>query len=238
MSELAKFERGVRTLSDRVTTHMRPVEKDDLPFKDVYHISTNPNIPVFIPMVSARTIEGEDVRVPRICVGISLITCFFGYGKRAFLWDDFYSEDPKDSSWTIYGFDFKLAVRPLPRLLPGQKDTKEHWLISYSPDTAEYKSTKLGKIDLVAYQTRRMGNKRINALEFVIQVKDKDLLLHKDIVLSKGEHWVTVSNWVNDDYDLNALSFEHRAIEKEEYEKLVAGKVSHLAPVAPASASW
>lgn len=238
MSELDKFERGTRNLSAKVVNYMRPVLREDLPFKDVYHISTNPNIPTFIPMVSSRTIEGEDVRVPRICVGISLITCFFGYGQRAFLWDDFYEDDPKGSSWTIYGFDFKLAVRPLPRLLPGQRDTKEHWLISYGPETAEYKSTKLGTIDLVAYRTRRAGRKRVNALEFAVAVKDKPLAFANDIVLEKGTHWVTVSNWVNDDYDLGALSFEHRSIEKEEYDNLVAGKVSYLAPVKPGSAGW
>lgn len=235
MSEVAKFERGVRILSDRVTNHMRPVLREDLPFETVYHISTNPDIPVFIPQVSARTVEGEDVRVPRICVGLSLITCFFGYGK---LWDDFHSGKGGDSSWTIYGFDFKLAVRPLTRLLPGQKDTKEHWLISYSPETSEYKSIKLGKIDLVAHQTRRVGNKTVSALEFAIEVKDETLIFDKGIELVKGFHWVTVKNWVDGECDLRSLAYDHRVIEEEEYQKLVAGKVSYLAPVLPGSANW
>ena len=232
MTTQTDFRSALQLLSPKVTRHLKAVERDKLPTKTLYHVSTDPNIPVFIPQVSARTVDNEDVRVPRICVAANLTSCLVGYGA---MWRDFYDEKQK-TGWAIYEFDFDLAVRPSPELLPDQKQTDEYWLISYSKETREYKPKVVGNLRLVGYTSLRLKGRWQYGLGFVVD-SEQPVWISDTIELPAGKHYFGVKGW-SSTVDLDKLEFEHREIDDKTYDKLLSGKVNFLAQLTPGSAQW
>lgn len=232
MSTQSDFKAALEFLSPKVTKHLKAVEREDLPTKTLYHVSTDPNIPVFIPQVSARTVTDEDVRVPRICVAANLTSCLVGYGA---MWRDYYDEKVK-KGWTIYEFDFELAVRPSAELLPDQKQTDEYWLISYGKETREYKPKVIGTLTMVGYSSARIKSRWDYQMGFVIDT-NKPVWISDSIELPAGKHFFMVRGW-SSQVDLGKLEFEHQEVDDKMYDKLISGKVNLLPQLKPGSAQW
>lgn len=224
-------------LSDKITKHITPVPRKDVYGANLYHISTNPKIPTFIPQISARTLDEEDVRVPRICTAPTILACFVGYGS---LWADFYSGTKDSGKWTIYGFDFDLGFVPGKKLLPDQRDTDEHWLLTYSKNTTEFKPTKVGLIKAVACKVRKVQSTTINDIEFVVEVRNDGIYWNRDHLLTKGYWHVVVSNWVDSDKSarLKNTTCTVTALERKQYDQLAGEKLSLLEYEKPKSAQW
>ena len=224
-------------LSEKITNHLTPVLRKDVFGRSLYHVSTNPKIPVFIPQVSARTLDDEDVRVPRICTAPTLLACFVGYGA---LWADFYSGKKDSGKWTIYDFDFELAFLAGKKLLPDQRSTDEHWLITYSKKTGEYRPSKVGLIKAVACKSRKVGETMVNAIEFVVDIRKDSIYWSADHELKRGYWHIVVSNWIDGNTKDRLKSTQHTvtAIDRKQYDQLAGEKLSMLAFEKPLSADW
>lgn len=234
MSAIADWNEYKKLLSPKVSKYLTPVVWEELPTKHIYHLSTNPEIPVFIPQVSARTVDGEDVRVPRVCTACDLLACLLGYGG---MWGDYYNSDKKKSStWTIYEFSSELAFKPKKELLPDQEETNEYWLITYNQNTREYKPKVIGSLTLVAYASARVGKSFKYSLGFVVNA-EKPLWLHETVEVQPGKWFFNVSGWQSvTDYD--KLKTVPQSIDDKTYEKLIAGKIDLLPSLIPESANW
>lgn len=233
MSALSEFQKASALMPDPVVKNLTPLERDQLPTKNLYHISLNDKIRTFIPQVSARTIEKEDVRLPRVCTAGNLLACLLGYGA---MWRDYYNE--KNDGWFIYGFDFELAFKPNKRLLPDQKETDELWLITYSKDTVEYKPNRLGTLKLVQYHSMKHKSGWVYRLGFLVDCKAPVWITDK-VELPAGRHLVVVNEWKSGgDTLLAKLAPVVTAIDGETYDKILAGKVSVLGQMTPQSANW
>jgi len=237
--ERKEFDRAIELLPDSVSKGLKVVSPSDLPAGTLYHISTNHNIPTFIPCVSKRTMEGEDRTVPRVCVSPDVLKAMLGYGA---VYSDFQDWDEKkqrlknNAYWMIYRFDFDLAIRPVKRLLPDQRDTDEHWLITYSKKTREYKPTKIGKLKMVGYSTQYKNGQMVDRLELVIEVTGSEILFSDGVLLTKGFYKLCLSNWKVSNRKHTEISVTSTAIKKDEYDAYMRERVSleHLPP----SASW
>lgn len=233
MKPIDKFNAGILRFAKRDGRGLKPVLREDIPTQALYHVSTNPNIPTFIPMVCDRTVEGEDQRVPRICVSACLAECFGGYGR---MFHDF--DDPKAAGiWTIYGFDFEVAVKPSTALLPSQRDTREYWLIAYDEETTEWRPKALGTIRLTSRYTQRLKTKRIHTLEFVLDVKGEGVYFDNKNKLGEGYHSVVVSGWCEENFDLGSLKIDSRPIDEKTYNSICSGRECSF-KARPSSASW
>lgn len=226
-----------KLLSDKITDHITPVLRKDIFGQNLYHISTNPKIKTFIPQVSARTLDKEDVRVPRICTAPTLLACFVGYGS---LWADFYSGTKDSGRWTIYGFDFDLGFVAGKKLLPDQATTDEHWLLTYSKATGEYVPKKLGLIKAVACKSRKVGDTTVNDIEFVVEVRSDGIYWNRDQLLERGYWHVVVSNWKDSDPTrrLRDTTCTVTALDRKQYDQLAGEKLSMLEYEVPKSAQW
>ena len=232
MSALTDWNEYKKLLSPKVSKYITPVSWDKLPTKTLYHVSTNPKIPVFIPQVSARTVQNEDVRVPRVCVAGDLLACLIRYGG---MWGDYYS-DKKFLGWTIYEFEGDLAFRPSKELLPDQTDTNEYWLITYNKATREYKPKVVGKLTLVAYASARVGTNWRYSLGLVLDAK-KPLWVHESTQVEAGKWFFSVKGWKSL-VDYQALKIVPQSVDDQTYEKLLAGKINLLPSITPESSNW
>lgn len=232
MATKAEFKKSLELLSPKVTRYMKPVTKDEIPTKTLYHVSTNDSIPVFIPQVSSRTTDNEDVRVPRICVAADLISCLVGYGA---MWRDYY-DDKSKGDWTIYEFDFEFAVLPSEKLLPDQKRTNEYWLITHSKETREFKPKKIGSLKLVGYSSMSLRKDWQYVLGFIVDSK-VPVWINEETELPAGQHFFSVEGW-RSIVDYEKLKFTHRPLDPETYEKLLAGRINFLPQLAPGSSQW
>lgn len=232
MSDLTDFRAALQLLSPKVSKHLKPVPRADLETQTLYHVSLNHEIPVFIPQVSARTVENEDVRVPRICTATNLLGCLVGYSA---MWGDYYNKQNKEG-WAVYEFDFELAVRPTETLLPDRNETGEYWLITYNKETREYRPKIQGNIFLVAYASQKLKSGWRYSLGFVVECK-KPLWVTDQLCLEAGRHYVTAENWTSV-VDLKRLGVNSRVLDDKTYEQLLAGRLNLLPQLVPGSAQW
>lgn len=236
--ERKEFDRSVQLLPDAVAKGLKVVAPADLPAGTLYHISTNHDIPVFIPCVSSRTVDGEDRSVPRVCVSPDILKAMLGYDA---VYHDFQSWDDKGNmtnkaNWMIYQFDFKLAIRPLKKLLPNQRETDEHWLITYSKDTREFKPTKVGKLKMVGYRSQYFKGEMIDRMDLVIEVKAPQILFSDGVLLTKGFYKLVVSNWNFSKLKHGEISVSATPITNEEFKSYFSERVS--LENLPPSANW
>ena len=237
--ERKEFDRSVQLLPDAVAKGLKVVAPADLPAGTLYHISTNHDIPVFIPCVSSRTVDGEDRSVPRGCVSPDILKAMLGYGAvyHDFQnWDDSKKQMKNKANWMIYQFDFELAIRPMKKLLPDQRDTDEHWLITYSKNTREFKPTKVGKLKMVGYRTQYFKGDMIDRLDLVAEVKAPQILFSDGVLLTKGFYKLTLANWKVSNRKHGDISVTATPITGEEFKSYFSERVS--LENLPPSANW
>lgn len=150
---------------------LKPIAESGL--DKLLHISNNPNIAVFTPIVPKRAGEGEDLRIPRICTASSLTGCVIGYNGVV---QDFYNtEEGFKCEYTIYAFKPPVVVKPSNKLLPPVEITGERWIIAHANNT-EYVPEIIGKLTIIGVQSHPtlVSGKTVieDNLEFVLEVKD------------------------------------------------------------------
>lgn len=232
-AELRKWQSAAKLLPTKVVGELRPVGPSDLFSGQLYHVSTDPKIKGFIPQVSRRTLEKEDMRVPRICTAPGIVGCLIAYGA---IWADYYENR---ADWTIYSFDWELAFEPSKRLLPDQLRTDEHWLLTYSPETREYHGRKVGKLRCVAYQSRRLGVTATNRMEFALEVSKGESVWWGDSCECREGYWsVILDGWEDGKPTIKKVKAQATQIDQKTYQQLVGAKVTMLARVEPVTRAW
>lgn len=205
VSALTKLNTYLDILPHAVKSQMQIVETKDLP-GPLLHISTNANVKEFTPYITRRTANKEDRTVPRVSTAPTLLGCLKGFmlGWDVFFWPDAKGKKTLLQSWTVYGFDTPLAIRPTSKLLYDVNTTDEHWLVGYSKEAQSYVPTKLAKgfyreVLLIG----RPNQNPFKVVTMVIEVYDTSIQFAKGVTLTKG-YWKVVgpdalyrTTWVN-----------------------------------------
>lgn len=110
----------------------------------VYHISTNPNIKQFIPMVGSRQLPTEDRTVPRVCCAKSVVDAVRGHaavaGQAIGRW-----KAGQVGVFYIYRFPFREYVKPKPSVVPDASLTNELWVVPNDAKTSAFKAEIVGE---------------------------------------------------------------------------------------------
>lgn len=121
----------------------------DTHHRTLYHISPNPNIPVFVPREIQRTMDGEDESVKRVCTGITIIDCLRGYGVALRDFMDSKAHCAGKDEWlggyTIYALSVEGSLRPTKVVCPMAEWSEERWLVNVDTEDQRYPSRVVGK---------------------------------------------------------------------------------------------
>lgn len=207
---------------------------------NLYHISSNPNIKHFIPMVTRRSIQDEDRSVPRVCVSENLWDCFAGYSAAV---EEFHEHpDGFLGGYVVYALPFKLAVVPNKTVLPDVRETNERWIVGYDPEHLKIAPEIHGKVFIREVKNTRQGKVLNRTITLYLEVFDGfgPFRVHESLELKAGYYRLTCDNVV----DRKGWSLEHNdvqveIIDKAEYtavKKSVASLLSFES--VPASKHW
>lgn len=235
--------------SARVQQNVKIVTPDEIGQDFMLHISTNTDIRKFIPQLTLRGAPSENRDITRVCVGPSLLGCMIGYAQMS---NDVQEKasNAKDEhngykgGWKIYALPFKAALKPNPKMVWDQRMSDEHWMVTYSEDTKEFRPVNAGRFfwkSLTLY-TRSKTHVAGECVMYAEITMDGGIMLGANKRLAKG-YWKiagpvpeNVATWKDDD------AYEVTAISKQDYEqckKLSADLLSYSDKVAvPAWAKW
>lgn len=207
---------------------------------NLYHISKDPGIKHFIPMVTRRSIQDEDRSVPRVCVAETLWDCFAGYAAAI---DDFHA--PADGflgGYVIYALPFELAVVPHKSILPDVKETNERWVVGYDEAHLKIAPEIHGKVFIREIVNRREELVINRTVTLYLEVFEEfgELRLNDRVRLKAGYYKLTCENVI----DRKAWS-EHpddvrvELIDAAEYKAVKKSAASLLSfESMPATAKW
>ena len=222
------MEAYLKLLSPLVRSNVQVIEKDAVLSDGLYHISTNPKIPIFTPVVSVRTLSAEDRSVPRVCTAPTIIGCLKGYQAQVANFHD-------QKGLTIYALPFEEALQPSSKILPDVKQTDEHWLVPYTGKYAEYPSRVIGRMFMYTVKYYSSKSDRYDA-EFYVEALEP-LYFTKTLKLEPGLYRLILA------YD-SAIAWDRLPVRdvapltKAEYNAARdAGKVNIKQP-APPSSKW
>lgn len=208
------------------------VSKRELGQDFMLHIARKPKR-YYYPRISKRQMDAEDMSVPRITVSDSLLGCITGYSA---IGTNFFSV--RDSGLIITKIDFDTALKPNNKLVPDVDKSNEHWLVTYSKDTAKYKVVPIGKIFIhKATYTRTSGEDFIESIaELYIELDTDDVIrVSSDgkLTASRG-YWKLVMDFINDE------AIELTAISPKEFEakKKVSAALLSISDPMPNISRW
>lgn len=162
---------------------MKPISVDSLQQKQFLHVSTCHDIPAFIPMVTRRSIEGEDRRVPRVCGAMTLSAALSGYLNVP---QDLRDDDDFDGTYVVYGLNYKVVVKPSNKLLPNVDLTEERWLVGCDEEHMEIVPEIIAELKVRASTTLADGAEHT---EMALKVKEGCLVWLSDLkVVTGGIH--------------------------------------------------
>lgn len=210
----------LENVSEKVQRNVQVVTDEDINQSFLLHISTNTNLRKFIPVIGRRQASSEDRTVPRVCVCPTLLGCMIGYAK---IEADFHNNIPDGSKdnegykggWKIYAFPFLASLRPNKKLVFDADRSDEHWLTSYSPDTAEYIPETAGKFFFRSIQMVARNNKLpYGEMDAFLEItRDSGIHFSPRHYLEKGYYRITgplpqnVSDWNDDaEYRVSTLT--------------------------------
>lgn len=204
------------------------------------HLSRDPKIKRFVPSVTNRTGHGENRSVARVSTAPTILGCFVGYcaADSDFNWPE--TDSGMVQGWTLYSLPYKLALRPNKRALFDQKNSDEHWLVTFSEDTREYIPVKVAKCfyrDMTSVS--RPGKRPIRTMTLMVEVFDEPLVFSKRFTLTKG-YWEIkgpepsefVESWKDD------AQYTVRSISKGDYTGVKNLSVDMQARPLPTSFNW
>lgn len=200
----------------------------ELGYPQLLHISTNPSIAVFTPIVPPRASDAQDHRLPRICTATGLAGCIIGYNGLSY---DHLDRNWNDKSYlggyVIYSFKPDVVVTPSKALLADQHITDEQWMVSYNPETVNYKPTIIGKMFMSEYVVTRNETKTDESesgkscdYKYVLFVEvNEGEVVHwnRSTVLKSGYYRIVVTN-IMDSESCDKLNYNDvRSVDKAEY---------------------
>lgn len=248
---LAQLENELLTYSDGVARNLTVVSKEKSPTPDLYHISMDPSIKVFCPRISDRQMSTEDRTVPRVVTATSLYGCILAYASAH---EDYMKMESKqankDSKWRngyyIYKLDYQFCLKPTNKLVPDVAFTDETWLVSYSPETKNYPSSRIGKLFITEIKNIIVGDKlpEVDASACVEVLDPAGIQLSKNQRLAQGYWLVELSIWDRESWRnlawTNDKEIKVKQISKEEYlgYKQRVASLLGLTDEMPAYAVW
>lgn len=248
MGTPTEMDRWVEMTPEKISRHCEVITPETIGQQHLLHLSTNNGIKTFIPQIGHRQNDQEDRTIPRVCVAPSILGCLIGYVAAV---DDFMNrvrgekkEDFK-GGMRIYAFAFGHAIRPAPKLVYDAKRSDECWLVTYSPDTTEFKPVHAGDLfyKSITYHSRSDECADIDGTMYLEVKLDDGLLFSKNIHLKKGywqvegpvfrQHNAADMTWVKDQ------EFKATEITKSEYtsQKIASADLLSFAEM-PAYAQW
>ena len=214
--------------------------------KYMLHISKNTDIKEFVPVIGMRQAKNEDRTVPRVTVAPYLLGCFIGYAAAEYDFLDGSEPTKKKSQpdgfkggYRIYGFEYGACLQPNKRLVYDAELSGEHWLVSYSQQTAKYHPIHMGRvfirsIDFIA-RDKKAPYKEVTAY---VHVEHPDgIPLTPKTVLAKGFWKLTGNLLMADDY-ADQRELEIAQISESEYRKAKTQTAALLSYELPPMALW
>lgn len=189
--------------------------------RPLYHVSMNPNVRIFSPKVSSRTLSSEDRSVPRVSTSTSLIGCLNGYQS---MFTDMAGRARKNFTglYTVYELPYQYAVKPSKKLLSDVETSDEYWLVSWKKETYSIKPNKVCEFTIPQVQTTYGSDGEDQRVTMFLKVLGESLYLTHDIKLVKGYYEITLRNY---DYDYpleNNNKIEVKEITENDYNKVTS----------------
>lgn len=189
--------------------------------RPLYHVSMNPNVRIFSPKVSSRTLSSEDRSVPRVSTATSLIGCLNGYQS---LFTDMAGRARKNFTglYTVYELPYQYAVKPSKKLLTDVETSDEYWLVSWKKETYSIRPNTVCEFTIPQVQTTYGSDGEDQRVTMFLKVLGESLYLTHDTKLVKGYYEITLRNY-NYDYPLeNNNKIEVKEITENDYNKVTS----------------
>ena len=189
--------RFLDTLSESVKRNVSvitPEDNDNDGF--MLHISKDTKLKSFIPRIGTRQAKTEDRTVPRVTVAPTLLGCLIGYVAAHFDVQELRSNGKKEElnyrgGWAIYGIPFEHALKPTKTMVYDSLNSDEHWLVSYSRETAEMIPEVFGKMFYrsITYIPKSGNDPDIEGKLYIEITREEGVRFSKNILLTKG-YWI------------------------------------------------
>lgn len=189
--------------------------------RPLYHVSMNPNVRIFSPKVSSRTLSSEDRSVPRVSTSTSLIGCLNGYQS---MFTDMAGRERKNFTglYTVYELPYQYAVKPSKKLLSDVETSDEYWLVSWKKETYSIRPNTVCEFTIPQVQTTYGSDGEDQRVTMFLKVLGESLYLTHDVKLIKGYYEITLRNY---DYDYpleNNNKIEVKEITENDYNKITS----------------
>lgn len=189
--------------------------------RPLYHVSMNPNVRIFSPKVSSRTLSSEDRSVPRVSTSTSLIGCLNGYQS---MFTDMAGRERKNFTglYTVYELPYQYAVKPSKKLLSDVETSDEYWLVSWKKETYSIRPNTVCEFTIPQVQTTYGSDGEDQRVTMFLKVLGESLYLTHDVKLIKGYYEITLRNY---DYDYpleNNNKIEVKEITENDYNKVTS----------------
>lgn len=189
--------------------------------RPLYHVSMNPNVTIFSPKISVRTLSDEDRSVPRISTSTSIIGCMNGYQS---IFSDMAGRERKNFTglYTVYELPYQYAIKPSKKLLKDVDISDEYWLVSWKKETYSISPTVVCEFNVPQVQTTYGSDGEDKLVTMFIKVLGESLYLSHDLKLAKGYYEVTLRNYTYS-YPLeNNKKIEVKEITENDYNKVTS----------------
>ena len=245
MSEADLLQEHKLLMSANVQRNATIVTPENSGYRHMLHISKDTGIREFEPIIGMRQSKTEDRTVPRVTVAPFLLGCFIGYAAGQYDFLDGSEKSTKKSTsndfkggYKIYGFEYQACLKPNGRLVYDADRSCEHWLVTYSSETAKYQPIEMGKVFIRAIEFfARSGDAPEKEVTAYVEVVHPDgVQLTPKNVLAKG-FWRIVGNLLTDD-GYAGVELEAVPISAGEYHKAKTQTAALLSYELPSVARW
>ena len=189
--------------------------------RPLYHVSMNPNVRIFSPKVSSRTLSSEDRSVPRVSTSTSIVGCLNGYQS---MFSDMAGRARKNFTglYTVYELPYQYAVKPSKKLLSDVETSDEYWLVSWKKETYSIRPNTVCEFTIPQVQTTYGSDGEDQRVIIFLKVLGESLYLTHDVKLVKGYYEIILRNY---DYDYpleNNNKIEVKEITENDYNKVTS----------------
>jgi len=196
MTDKELCEKYLKSQARKVAENAEVITPEDIDQDFLLHISPNPRILKFIPVIGHRQANTEDRTVPRITTAPWLIGCLIGAANVDHKFHENKSDGSKDEDsyrggFKIYEFELKAALKPNKKLVYDANASDECWLVNYSPQSREYQPKTAGRLfyKSITYTGRSGKLPEGEGVLYVEVVKKEGIRFSKNHFLSQG-WWV------------------------------------------------
>ena len=193
-----------------------------------YHISTDPKIKRFTPMIGNRMAKTEDRTVPRVCCNSNLVGCISGHAATIDTSFDHWWAN-KTQVFYIYEMPFSEYIKPNAKLVYDAEDTGELWIVPNAANTTAFKANIVGQFTMIGFIANARNGHEKQTVEY-IGFTDGPVALTDRVTLD-GFFKIVLDieySYNNIKYN-NVLSLKkHTRITRAEYDKELAELASNV----------